>query len=191
MSSALRVASGCEVAAMPFAAIAAERPGTLKSRISLPFAPLDASRKAGAGRAILGGGLTACVPRLQGSSLVLLSLTEDKQGRYGRTVGVSGRGGAGAGRGHTDRARRPMAQDAPAIRAEPYQPMAARRRGGLDRGRYRLHPAGDARGVAAHFRRPSARPTNPASHRDPFPPRSYRHGLLADRALAGAVVDHR
>ena len=47
------------------------------------------------------------------------------------------------------------------------------------------------RGVAAHFRRPSGRPTNPAGHRDPFPPRSYRHGRLADRALAGAAVDHR
>jgi hypothetical protein len=35
MSSAVSVARGCEVAAMPLAAIAAERPGTLKSRIGL------------------------------------------------------------------------------------------------------------------------------------------------------------
>src|SRR4051795_10003529 len=114
MSSAVKVASGCEVAAMPFAAIAAERPGTLKSRISLPFGLFTRC-------AMLGGGLTACAPLWQGSSLAQLSLTEDKQDRYGRTVGVSGRRGAGAGRGHPDRDRRLMAQDAPAIRAEPYQ----------------------------------------------------------------------
>jgi hypothetical protein len=35
-SSAVSVALGCDVAAMPFAAIAADRPGTLKSRI-FPF----------------------------------------------------------------------------------------------------------------------------------------------------------
>src|ERR1700720_4061887 len=37
-SRAAKVAIGCEVAAMPFAAIAADRPGTLKSRIVEPFA---------------------------------------------------------------------------------------------------------------------------------------------------------
>src|SRR5215472_2325949 len=35
-SRAVRVARGCDVAAIPFAAIAADRPGTLKSRI-VPF----------------------------------------------------------------------------------------------------------------------------------------------------------
>src|ERR1700720_2854616 len=39
-SRAAKVAIGCEVAAMPFAAIAADRPGTLKSRIIEPFAEL-------------------------------------------------------------------------------------------------------------------------------------------------------
>src|SRR5438105_13958519 len=37
-SRAPKVAIGCEVAAMPLAAIAADRPGTLKSRIIEPFA---------------------------------------------------------------------------------------------------------------------------------------------------------
>jgi hypothetical protein len=41
-SRAAKVAVGCEVAAMPFAAIAADRPGTLKSRIIEPFAELVA-----------------------------------------------------------------------------------------------------------------------------------------------------
>src|SRR6185312_7965952 len=70
MSSAVRVASGCEVAAMPFAAIAAERPGLLKSRISLPFAPVMRHAR-------LYGGLSACTCRWQGSSLARLSLIED------------------------------------------------------------------------------------------------------------------
>jgi len=39
-SKAAKVAVGCEVAAMPFAAIAADRPGTLKSRIIEPCAEM-------------------------------------------------------------------------------------------------------------------------------------------------------
>ena len=183
MSSAVRVASGCEVAAMPFAAIAAERPGTLKSRISLPFAPVRTRR------AMLAGGLTACAPLWQGSSLAQFSLTEDKQDRYGRTVGFSGRG--------RRRAPGEVIPIAPGVLVaagcalpfalEPYQSVADRGRGGLDRGRYRLHAARDPRGVAAHFRDASARKADPAGHRDPFPSRPYRHGRLADRALAGAA----
>jgi hypothetical protein len=55
-SRAASVALGYEVAAIPFAAIAADRPGTLKSRIVIRFA---GTRERAAG-AFLTGGLLAC-----------------------------------------------------------------------------------------------------------------------------------
>ncbi len=133
-------------------------------------------------------GLPLVPPLWQGSSLAAAFLNRDNRDDMDGTVAVSGRDGARAGRGHPDRARRLVARMRLPFALEPYQSVADRGRAGLDRGRYRLHAARDAarRGSTSsptHLRRTA----DPAGHRDPFPPRPYRHGRLADRALAGAA----
>ena len=97
----------------------------------------------------------------------------------------------GAGRDRADRAGRAVAAHAAAVRAQPHQSVAARGRPGLDVVDTGFCAARDARGVGAHLRRASRRPADHPGHRDAFPPRPYRARRLADRALAGAVVDHR
>src|SRR5712671_6813410 len=105
-SRAAKVAIGCEVAAMPFAAIAADRPGTLKSRIIEPFAellrpPLGISRA---------GGHPACTGLMPRPNLPVNSPAEKStnNGRKPDPVAVSGCGAAPARRDAADRPGRPL-----------------------------------------------------------------------------------
>src|SRR5579872_2235993 len=173
------VARGADVATMPFAATAAERPGTLKSRIVFP-SPINTCR------AILPGGLTACRLVLHGLTVRVNSWTRQENGWQPR---ISRSNAAGAGRSDRHRARRVLAAHAAALRAQSHQFVAARGRAGLDHCRLRLCARRDARRLAADFRRAARRPPGAPHHRHAFPPRPHGARLVARRALGRVAVD--
>src|SRR5271165_6645670 len=146
-SRAAKVALGCEVAAMPFAAIAADRPGKLKSRIIDPFAG-SCSRSVGIS---LAGGLPAC-RRLMPRPNLPVNSSAEKRLIYGRkpdTAAVSGCGAAAAWGDLGDCRRSALAAHAAPLRARPHQSVAARGRPGLDDRRYRLRDGANRGAVGA------------------------------------------
>src|SRR6266436_3603027 len=189
-SRAASVAIGCEVAAIPFAAIAADRPGTLKSRIQSCLAKGTAARATGA---ILTGRLPACRGLMHRPNLPVNSPPEKSMtnGRKLDTVAVSGCGAARTGGDARNCPRDPVAAHAAPFRARSHQSLAARRRRGLDDRRYRLRDGGNKGAVGADLRRAAQRFTGYAGDCHPLPPRPYRARRLADRALAGTLVGQR
>src|SRR5580658_3369654 len=150
-SSAVNVAIGAEVAAIPFAAIAAERPGILKSRIALSLPKC----KAPAGAAMLIGGLIACSGLMHGLTLGVNSRPGNKtdHGWKFRPAALSGCQPAHAGRDRADCARSAVVADAAALCARSHQSVADRRRRRLDDRRYRLRDAREQGVVGADLYR--------------------------------------
>src|SRR5438270_1243432 len=188
-SRAARVALGCEVAAMPFAAIAADRPGILKSRINEPFAEILQSRR----RHIARRSRPAC-PGLMPRPNLPVNSPAEKRLIYGRkpdTVAVSGCGAAAARGDLGDRPGCALAAHAAPLRARPHQFVAPRRRPGLDDRRYRLCDGANQGAVGANLCRAARRIAGHPGHRDALPSRPYRAGGLAHRALAGTLVGYR
>ena len=99
---------------------------------------------------------------------------------------------AGAARGrhhHPGRTRHPVAPDAAAVRAQPHQPLAARRRARRHRGRHGDRAAADARAVGNAVRRRARGSPHRPRPRHPLPPGSHGQCRLALAALRrGAVV---
>src|SRR5713226_9225494 len=112
-------------------------------------------------------------------------------GRKLDTVAVSGCGAARTGGNAGNRPGDLVAAHAAPFRSRSHQSLAARRWRGLDDRRYRLRDGGNEGAVGADLRRAARRFTGYPGHRHPLPPRPYRVGGLADRALAGTFVGHR
>ena len=86
--------------------------------------------------------------------------------------------------------RRAVDTDAPALRAEPHQPVGAGRRRGLGIGGHRHAHRRNSRCLARIVCQ-RARPAQPdPRHRDAHAPRPHRHGRLVDAQIQCAPVDH-
>src|SRR5713101_6134711 len=134
-SSPASVAIGAEVATMPLAATAAERPGTLKSRIR----PLESSKCPPDAR--LTGGPIALTVLVRHSCMVHRRRSIQDPEPHARTAAFSGHDAACARHSHPDRTRRLVAAHEAALRARSHQSVAPRRRARMDRRRYRVRAA--------------------------------------------------